>query len=141
EANDITLIDPNAALLREEKERMDVGTVVGQPSFPDVLKRAGAVDADMLLAVTASDETNLVACEVAWTLFRTPKKICRLRSNSYVNTEKLFCNDAIPIDVVISPEQIVSAAIKNLIELPGSLQVLDFAQGRIQLAAVRAERG
>src|SRR5690606_16787821 len=88
-----------------------------------------------------SDETNLVACEVAWALFRTPKKICRLRSNSYVNTEKLFGNDAIPIDVVISPEQIVSAAIKNLIELPGSLQVLDFAQGRIQLAAVRAERG
>jgi len=141
EANDITLIDPNAALLREEKERLDIGTVVGQPSFPDVLKRAGADDADMLIAVTDSDETNLVACEVAWALFRTPKKICRLRSNSYVNAEKLFGNDAIPIDVVISPEQIVSAAIKNLIELPGSLQVLDFAQGRIQLAAVRAERG
>ena len=141
EANDITLIDPNADALRELKDRLDIGTVVGQPSFPDVLKRAGANDADMLIAVTDIDEINLVACQVAWSLFRTPKKICRLRSNSYVNVDKLFSNDAIPIDVVISPEQIVSASIKNLIELPGSLQVLDFAQGKIQLVAVRAELG
>src|SRR5690606_12056222 len=69
------------------------------------------------------------------------KKICRLRANSYVNTEKLFHNDAIPIDVVISPEQIVSLAIKNLLALPGALQVLDFAGGKIQLVAVRAELG
>src|SRR5690606_25184342 len=141
EANDITLVDADAEALRELKDRLDIGTTTGQPSFPDVLKRAGANVADMLIAVTESDETNLVACQVAWSLFRTPKKICRLRSNSYVNAEKLFSNDAIPIDVVISPEQIVSQSIKNLIELPGSLQVLDFAGGRIQLVAVRAEQG
>jgi K+ transport systems, NAD-binding component len=141
ETNDITVIDPDADALRALKEKFDIGTVVGQPSFPDVLKRAGADDADMLICVTDSDEVNLVACEVAWTLFRTPKKICRLRSNSYVNVEKLFGNEAIPIDVVISPEQIVSRSIKNLIELPGSLQVLDFAKGKIQLVAVCAERG
>lgn len=141
EANDITLVDPNAEALRELKDRLDIGTTTGQPSFPDVLKRAGANDADMLIAVTESDEINLVACQVAWSLFRTPKKICRLRSNSYVNADKLFSNDAIPIDVVISPEQIVSQAIKNLIELPGALQVLDFAGGKIQLVAVQAERG
>jgi len=141
EANDITLVDSDAEALRELKDRLDIGTTTGHPSFPDVLKRAGANDADMLIAVTESDETNLVACQVAWSLFKTPKKICRLRSNSYVNAEKLFSNDAIPIDVVISPEQIVSQSIKNLIELPGSLQVLDFAGGRIQLVAVRAESG
>ncbi|MGA0805599.1 MAG: Trk system potassium transporter TrkA [Pseudohongiellaceae bacterium] len=141
EANDITLVDADADALRELKDRLDIGTTTGHPSYPDVLKRAGANDADMLIAVTDSDETNLVACQVAWSLFKTPKKICRLRSNSYVNAEKLYSNDAIPIDVVISPEQIVSQSIKNLIELPGSLQVLDFAGGRIQLVAVRAELG
>ena len=115
EANDITLVDSDAEALRELKDRLDIGTTTGHPSFPDVLKRAGANDADMLIAVTDSDETNLVACQVAWSLFKTPKKICRLRSNSYVNADKLFSNDAIPIDVVISPEQIVSQSIKNLI--------------------------
>jgi len=141
EANDITLVDPDAKLLRELKDRLDIGTTVGQPSYPDVLKRAGADDADMLIAVTDSDEINLVACEVAYALFRTPKKICRLRSNSYVNADKLFGTEAIPIDVVISPEQIVSHYIKSLIELPGALQVLNFAKGKILLVAVRAELG
>jgi trk system potassium uptake protein TrkA len=123
------------------KDRLDIGTTVGQPSFPDVLRRAGAEDADMLIAVTDSDEVNLVACQVAYFLFRTPKKICRIRSNSYVNTERLLGNDAIPVDVVISPEQIVSHYIKSLLSLPGALQVLDFANGKIQLVAVRAEQG
>ena len=141
EANDITLVDPDAELLRDLKDRLDIGTTVGQPSFPDVLRRAGAEDADMLIAVTDSDEVNLVACQVAYLLFRTPKKICRIRSNSYVNVEKLFGNDAIPVDVVISPEQIVSHYIKSLLALPGSLQVLDFANGKIQLVAVSAELG
>lgn len=141
EANDITLVDPDAKLLRELKDRLDIGTTVGQPSYPDVLKRAGADDADMLIAVTDSDEINLVACEVAYALFRTPKKICRLRSNSYVNADKLFGTEAIAIDVVISPEQIVSHYIKSLIELPGALQVLNFAKGKILLVAVRAELG
>jgi trk system potassium uptake protein TrkA len=141
ETNDITLVDADAELLRELKDRLDIGTTIGHPSFPDVLKRAGADDADMLIAVTDSDEVNLVACQVAYSLFRTPKKICRLRANSYVNAEKLFGNEAIPIDVVISPEQIVSNYIRSLLELPGSLQVLDFAMGKIQLVAVRAEVG
>lgn len=141
EANDVTVVDTDVDTLRDLKDRLDIGTVVGQPSWPDVLKRAGANDADMLIAVTDSDETNLVACQVAWFLFHTPKKICRLRANSYVNAEKLFHNEAIPIDVVISPEQIVSRSIKSLLDLPGSLQVLDFAAGKIQLVAVRAELG
>lgn len=141
EANDITVVDPDGERLRELKDRFDIGTTVGQPSFPDVLANAGAKDADMLIAVTDSDEVNLVACQVAFSLFRTPKKICRLRANSYVNSPKLFSPEAIPIDVVISPEEIASHYIKSLLELPGALQVMDFAHGLVQLVAVRAEHG
>ncbi|MDT8398393.1 MAG: Trk system potassium transporter TrkA [Pseudomonadales bacterium] len=143
EANDITVVDDDPGRLRELKDRLDIGTVVGQASYPDVLKHAGAQDADMLIAVTDSDEVNLVACQVAYSLFRTPKKICRLRSNSYVasSASKLFGSDGIPIDVVISPEQIVSHYIKSLLDIPGALQVLDFADGLVQLVAVRAFYG
>jgi trk system potassium uptake protein TrkA len=141
EANDITVVDPNAIRLRELKDRLDIATVEGQVSYPDILESAGARDADMLIAITDSDEVNLVACQIAFSLFRTPKKICRLRSNSYVAEKKLFCPEAIPIDVVISPEQEVSHYIKSLIDLPGSLQVLDFANGLVQLVAVKATRG
>ena len=141
EDNDITVVDSDSELLSELKDKLDIGTTVGQPSFPDVLANAGAKDADMLIAVTDSDEINLVACQVAFSLFRTPKKICRLRANSYVNSPKLFSPEAIPIDVVISPEEIASHYIKSLLDLPGSLQVLDFANGLVQLVAVKAENG
>ncbi|MFT5321771.1 MAG: trk system potassium uptake protein TrkA [Pseudohongiellaceae bacterium] len=141
EANDITVVDPSAIMLRELKDRLDIATVEGFVSYPDVLEHAGARDADMLIAITDSDEVNLVACQVAYSLFRTPKKICRLRSNSYVASQKLFSPEAIPIDVVISPEQEVSHYIKSLIDLPGALQVLDFADGLVQLVAVKATRG
>ena len=141
EANDITVVDPSATRLRDLKDRLDIATVEGQVSYPNILESAGARDADMLIAITDSDETNLVACQVAYSLFRTPKKICRLRSSSYVAEKKLFCPEAIPIDVVISPEQEVSHYIKSLIDLPGSLQVLDFANGLVQLVGVKATRG
>jgi trk system potassium uptake protein TrkA len=141
EANDITVVDPNANRLRELKDRLDIATVEGQVSFPDVLTQAGCRDADMLIAITESDEINLVACQIAYSLFHTPKKICRLRSSSYVSEKKLFGPEGIPIDVVISPEQEVSHYIRSLISLPGSLQVLDFANGKVQLAAVKATRG
>ena len=141
EANDITVVDPDPEKLRDLKDHLDIATTTGQSSYPDVLRSAGAQDADMLIAVTDSDETNLVACQVAYSLFRTPKKICRLRSKSYVNSEKLFGTEALPIDVVISPEEIASHYIKSLVDLPGSLQVMDFADGLIQLVAVKAENG
>jgi trk system potassium uptake protein TrkA len=141
EANDITLVDPDADKLRELKDRLDVGIAQGWPSHPDVLRAAGADDADMIIAVTENDEVNMVACQIAYSIFKTPKKICRLRSASYIAQEDLFCNEAIPLDVVISPELLVSNYIKRLIELPGSLQVLDFADGNAQLVAVRAYYG
>jgi len=141
EANDITVVDPDPELLRELKDHMDVGTAVGWPSHPDVLARAGAEDADMIIAVTENDEVNMIACQIAFSLFKTPKRICRLRSGSYIAAENLFNPEAIAVDVVISPEYLVSNYIARLIDLPGSLQVLDFADGKAQLVAVKAYYG
>jgi trk system potassium uptake protein TrkA len=102
---------------------------------------AGGEDADMILAVTRNDETNMIACQVAYTLFHTPTKIARVRSVEYLNHPRLFAQEALPVDVLISPEQLVTDYIERLIEHPGALQVLDFAGGRVQLVAVRAYHG
>jgi len=141
EANDITVVDTDESRLEQLRDRLDLSTVNGHASHPDVLARAGAEDADMILAVTNSDETNMVACQVAYTLFHTPTKIARVRAQAYMGLPQLFTQDALPIDVLISPEQIVTDYIHRLIEYPGALQVLDFAKGRVRLVAVRAEHG
>jgi len=141
EANDITVVDQNAEQLRALQEHFDLRTVVGFASHPDVLTSAGAEDADMILAVTNSDETNMIACQVAYSLFRTPTKIARVRSAEYLNYPKLFKNGALPVDVLISPEQVVTRHIHRLIDTPGALQVLDFAGGRAQLVGVKAYHG
>ncbi|RCI72457.1 Trk system potassium transporter TrkA, partial [Pseudomonas aeruginosa] len=103
--------------------------------------QAGADDADMLVAVTNSDETNMVACQVAYTLFNTPTKIARVREPAYLTRTGLFDNEAIPVDVLISPEQVVTNYIKRLIEHPGALQVIDFAEGKAQLVGIKAYYG
>lgn len=141
EANDITLVDTNAVLLKDLRERLDIQTVVGHASHPDILEKAGISDADMLVAVTNSDETNMVACQVAHSLFRTPTKIARVRSQQYLKCKELFNNNALPIDVLISPEQLIAEHIQRLIEYPGALQVLDFAGGRARLVGVKAYYG
>ena len=141
EANDITIVDTDAERLRSLGDRLDIRTVQGKASFPTVLRQAGADDADMLVAVTNSDETNMVACQVAYTLFHTPRRIARVREAAYLTRTDLFANEAIPVDVLISPEQVVTHYIKRLIEHPGALQVIDFAGGKAQLVAVRAYYG
>ncbi len=141
EANDITVVDDNAATLQDLQDRLDIRTVKGHASHPDVLSQAGADDADMIIAVTRNDETNMIACQVAYTLFHTPTKIARVRSVEYLNHAKLFAQEALPVDVLISPEQLVTDYIQRLIEYPGALQVLDFAGGMVQLVAVRAYYG
>lgn len=144
EANDITLVDTNGLRLRELQEQLDISTVKGHGSHPDVLLHAGIDDADMLVAVTSSDEVNMTACHLAYTLFRTPKKIARVRAASYINPkyrERLFGDTAIPVDVLITPEQVVTDHIHLLLQRPGALQVLNFADGALQLVAVRAYSG
>lgn len=141
EKNDITIVDEDGDKLRELNDRLDLKVTEGEPSHPDVLEAAGAIDAEMLIAVTDSDEVNMVACRVAYALFQIPKKICRIRSASYADNDKLFGKEGIAVDVLISPEKIVSDYVTRLVDLPGSLQVLDFADGRVQLVAVKAFYG
>jgi trk system potassium uptake protein len=141
EANDITVVDTRGDILRELQARVDLRGIVGVGSHPDVLAQAGAKDADMIVAVTNSDETNMIACQVAYTLFHTPTKIARVRASEYLCHSSLFSQEALPIDVLISPEELVTTYIQRLIEHPGSLQVLDFADGRVQLVAAKAYYG
>ncbi len=141
EASDITVVDIDESKLEALRDRLDIGTVVGEAAHPEVLARAGAEDADMILAVTNSDEINMIACQVAYTLFHTPTKIARVRSIGYLSHPQLFTQEALPVDVLISPEQLVTDYVQRLIEHPGALQVLDFAAGKVQLVAVRAYYG
>jgi len=141
EASDITVVDIDETKLETLRDRLDINTVVGEAAHPEVLARAGAEDADMILAVTNSDEINMVACQVAYTLFHTPTKIARVRSVGYLSHPQLFTQEALPVDVLISPEQLVTDYVQRLIEHPGALQVLDFAGGKVQLVAVRAYYG
>ncbi|WP_417549287.1 Trk system potassium transporter TrkA [Methylophaga sp.] len=141
EDDDITLVDTDANSLHKLQDHYDIRTIQGLASHPDVLQRAGAADADLVLAVTNSDETNMVACQICHTLYNTPTKIARIRAPEYLTKPELFNNDAFAIDVLISPEQLVTDYIQRLISHPNALQVLDFADGLVQLVAVRAFHG
>ncbi len=142
EQNEITVVDSEASTLRALQERLDIRTVLGDAAHPSTLFNAGAEHAEMLIAVTNSDEMNMLACQIAFTLYRTPTKISRVRSGDYLEkTKELFDSGAIAVDVIIGPEQLVTNNIEQLIANPGSLQVLDFADGRIRLVAVRAIEG
>ena len=138
---DVTLVDDSPEVLRSLQDKYDIRTVAGKASYPSVLRQAGAEDTDILIAVTNSDEVNMMACQIAYRVFNIPTKIARIRSTAYLLNTSLFCNEAIPIDVAICPEQLVTDNVKRLIEHPGALQVLDFAEARVQLVAVRAFHG
>ena len=140
EANEVTVVDMRPEVLRDLQDRLDIRTVVGHAAHPEVLGRAGASDADIVVALTDSDETNMIACQVAYTAFHTPTKIARIRAAEYMSAKDLFTQDAIPVDVRISPEQLVCEYIEQLILYPGASQVLDFANGRVRLVGARADR-
>lgn len=141
ESNDIVVVDIVPQLLRDLEDRFDIATIVGSGAHPPVLERAGATDADMLIAVTSDDETNMLACQIAHILFKVPTKIARVRAIEYQSRPELFGPEAIPIDAVISPEQIVTEFIERLLKYPGAAQVLDFADGRVRMVSVRAVAG
>jgi trk system potassium uptake protein TrkA len=142
EDNDITVVDTDLNRLTELAESNDIRTVQGYASHPRVLRNAGVEDADMLIAVTPSDETNMMACQIAYTLFKTPQRIARIRSEAYIDfKDRLFHKDDVPVDHIISPEQQVTHYIKRLVDYPGALQVMEFASGRASLVAVKAYYG
>jgi trk system potassium uptake protein TrkA len=137
EANDITIVDVDGVSLAKIQERLDLKTIEGNASHPGILEQAGAATADLLLAVTQSDETNLVACKLAATLFNTPTKIARIRQANYLAHPHIFSPENFNVDFTICPEQILTDYIKKLIDVPEALQVLDFANGLVKLVAVR----
>lgn len=142
ENNDITVVDQSNERLQDLQDRFDLRVVQGSASSPRILGDAGAADSDMLIAVTNSDEVNMIACQIAFTLYNIPKKIARIRSQSIVMYEKeLFHTGALPIDHIIAPEKLVSDYIFQLIEHPGALQVAHFAEGRVGLVAIKAYYG
>ncbi len=139
--NEVTVIDSNEGVLRELQSRIDVRTVAGNASYPAVLEAAGIADADIIVALTSSDEVNMVACEIANALYRTPTKIARIRASEYTSQEQLFADGALAVDVWISPEQLVTEYIERLIHNPGALQIVDFADGRVRLVGMLARKG
>lgn len=138
EDNDITIIDRDKSALKELREKLDVHTRFGHASHPDVLEQANVNNADMLIAVTNSDEVNMMSCQIAYSLFRTPTKIARVRAAGYLQHQELFTPELIPVDVLISPEELITRHIQRLIANPGTLQVIDFAEGKVRLVSVKA---
>jgi trk system potassium uptake protein TrkA len=141
EANDITVVDIDQARLKRLQDRLDLRTVIGNAAHPAVLEQAGARDADLLLAVTQSDETNMVACKLAATMFNIPTKIARIRSADYLSHPEIFSPENFAVDHSICPEQILCDYIVKLLQFPEALQVLEFADGKVSLVAVRAFHG
>jgi trk/ktr system potassium uptake protein len=141
EANEVTVVDLNEEALREIQDRLDVRTVAGNAAHPSVLEAAGAAEAEIIVALTSSDEVNMMACEVAFALFRTPTKIARIRAADYTSRAALFGPEGLAVDVCINPEQLVTEYVERLIYHPGTLQVLDFADGKVRLVGVRAREG
>ncbi|WP_019643760.1 Trk system potassium transporter TrkA [Novispirillum itersonii] len=137
--NDITVIDQRPELIRKIQDTLDVKAVVGHASHPDVLEQAGARDADMLIAVTYADEVNMVACQVAHSLFNVPTKIARVRNQSYLDPMwgTLFCREHLPIDVIISPEIEVARAVTRRLKVPGATDIIPLADNKVQLIGVR----
>ncbi len=143
EGNDVTIIDNNEKLIQQVEETLDVRGLVGHASHPDVLERAGAGDADMLIAVTFSDEVNMIATQVAHSLFAVPRKIARVRARAYLDPgwQNLFSRDHMPIDVIISPEIEVGKAVLRRLRIPGAFETIDFCEGRVQVVGVRIVEG
>jgi len=141
EANDITVVDVNLERLKRLQDRLDLRTVTGNAAHPAILEEAGARDADLILAVTQSDETNMVACKLAATMFNIPNKIARIRSADYLSHPEIFSLENFAVDSAICPEQVITDYVVKLLEFPESLQVLEFADGKVSLVAVRAFHG
>jgi trk system potassium uptake protein TrkA len=138
ENNDVTVVDQRPELVRKISDTLDVKGLVGFASHPNLLEQAGAADADMVIAVTFADEVNMVACQVCHSLFNVPTKIARVRHQSYLRPEwrDLFSRDNMPIDVIISPEVEVARAVIRRLQVPGAIDVIPFAEGRVQVVGV-----
>jgi len=141
EHNDVTVVDNNPELVRVATDTLDVQGIAGFASYPDVLDRAGARDADMIIAATHSDEVNMVVCQVAHSVFSVQRKIARLRSKNYTDAiySDLYRRDHLPIDVVISPEQEVAVAAMQRLSAPAAFDIETFMEGKAQLLGIHVD--
>lgn len=141
ESNDVTVVDSNADLVRRATESLDVQGIAGFASYPDILERAGAKDADMIIAATHSDEVNMVVCQVAHSIFSINRKVARLRAQSYLDAiySDLYRRDHLPIDVVISPEKEVAAAAMRRLSAPAAFDTELFLDGKAQLLGITVD--
>ena len=141
ENNDVTVVDQSPDLIRRISDTLDVKGIVGHASLPDVLERAGLADADLLIAVTYSDEVNMVACQVAHSLFDAPTKIARVRQQGYLEPmwANLFSRDHMPIDFIISPEMEVARAVSRRLRVPGAFEMIPLVDDKVKLLGVRCE--
>ena len=141
ENNDVTVVDQNPDLVRRVNDTLDATGVFGHASNPDVLEKAGIANADMIIAVTYADEVNMVACQVAHSLFDVPTKIARVRQQSYLQPiyANLFSRDHLPIDVIISPEIEVARAVTRRLQVPGAFEMIPLVDDKVKLIGVRCE--
>ena len=141
EGFEVTVIDESIARLKKIAENLDVKTITGVPSLPTVLLSAGAKDCEILIAVTRSDETNMVCCQIGHSLFNIPKKIARIRQQDYLKGEwqNLYTNKDLPIDAIISPEEEVAKAIYRRLLSPGTIDIVELADNRLKLVALKCE--
>jgi len=139
EDNDVVVVDNSPELIAKIQDSLDVRGIIGFASHPEILERAGAADADMLIAVTREDEVNMVACQVAHSLFNVPTKIARVRHESYLQPAwaDLFSGNHLPIDVIISPEIEIAKAIARRLAAPGSFEMIPLVDGKVRVTGVR----
>ena len=142
QGHSITVIDQSSELIQKINEAQDVKGIVGTATFPSVLEKAGAEDADMIIAVTKSDETNMVICQVAYSIFKVAKKIARIRTQEFLNAKfnKLFGEANLPIDVIISPEMEVARSLQRRLEAPGALDNVPFANNKITVLEINVDK-
>ncbi len=141
ENNDVTVVDQDPELVQKVTDTLDVQGVVGHASHPDILEKAGLNDAEMIIAVTYADEVNMVACQVAHSLFDVPTKIARVRHQSYLQPMwvNMFSRDNMPIDVIISPEIEVALAVTRRLQVPGAFEMIPLVDDKVKLLGVRCE--
>ena len=138
QGHSITVVDQSSSLIEKINESQDVKGIVGRATYPSVLKKAGAEDADMIIAVTQNDETNMVICQVGYSIFKINKKIARIRGQEFLggNWGKLYGESNLPIDVIISPELEVAKSLQRKLDAPGALDSVPFAGGKIKVLEI-----
>ena len=137
----ITVIDQSSEDIQKINDSLDIKAIVGKATFPSILEKANTGEADMIIAVTKNDEINMMICQIAYSLFKVPKKIARIRSQDYLNPKfsKLYNRENLPIDVIISPELEIAKSIQRKLEAPGALDNVPFAENKIKLLEILIE--